>query len=519
MSGTGDRSSPVPFANLWAATVADGPDRSFLRFAGSDGEVTEWTYGDFDGVVGRAAAFLAARGVGRGHAVHLALGNSPVFVALWLAAMRLGAWIVPSDPEGTAGELAEHIGRVRPTVGVCAHSGAGRYREAVAVAAESAPDLSVTVCPVDEADVSLAVFGSAEAPPQAEVTQRTRAAVMFTSGTSGRPKGVVVTQANYTFAGRTMADAAGLRAEHRFLVVLPLFHANAQYYCFAAVIAAGASVALEPRFSASGFLGQVRRHGATHLSLFAAPIRMILAKTPPGTAGSVDVVHCWYAMRVGGDNYERFAGLIGCRPRQLYGMTETVAAVLTDRRAVPDDSTIGSATPGCRVAVGGDDGVPVGPDVEGEILVGGEPGVTIFDGYLDAPDLTAASFTQGWFRTGDRGAVSGEGNFVFSGRSADILKVAGENISTVEIEAVLSAHPGVLEAAVVGAPDPVRDEVPVAFFVADDPVAPPTAVELDAWCAERLAKAKRPSRIVQVAELPRTSVGKIRKHLLTPRAG
>jgi len=154
----------------------------------------------------------------------------------------------------------------------------------------------------------------------------------------------------------------------------------------------------------------------------------------------------------------------------------------------------------------------------GEVVVGGEPGVTLFAGYLDAPDITAASFRHGWFLTGDRATRDGTGRHYFDGRRSDVLKVSGENVSIVEVESTLAEHPAVLEAAVVGRLDEIRDEVPVAFVVAADASAPPSIGELDAWCIERLAKAKHPVAITLIDELPRTSVGKIRKFLLTEKA-
>ena len=135
---------------------------------------------------------------------------------------------------------------------------------------------------------------------------------------------------------------------------------------------------------------------------------------------------------------------------------------------------MGFVTAGCAVSVHRADGTEAAPDEVGEIVVGGAPRLTLFAGYLDDPDTTEASFRDGWFLTGDRARRDATGRFTFDGRRADVLKVAGENVSTVEVEQVLSAHPGVLEAAVVGQPDPVRDEVPVAFVVAADPANPPT---------------------------------------------
>ena len=491
------------FAHAWSRAVADHDHLTFLIFEGPDGHVAEWTYAEFDEVVGRMAAELASHGVGEGHSVHLALTNSPTFIAVWLAANRLGAWIVPSDPMGRTPELADHIERTGPTVGFCSRDRADAYLPAIG---------DRPVFQIDEADVGFAWLPTAEFADWAAPALTDRAAVMFTSGTTGRPKGVEITQANYAFAGKAMAEAAELSHHDRQIVVLPLFHANAQYYSFASAIWVGASVALMHTFSASGFLPQCARHGATAASLFAAPIRMILARGQ--ATDGVALRHCWYAQNIADDQYETIASWLGCRPRQLYGMTETIPAVLTDQAADPRPDAMGYVTAGCEVDVQDTDGVSVAPDTVGEVVVRGEPGVTLFAGYLEAPDITTASFRDGWFLTGDRATRDADGRFFFDGRRSDVLKVAGENVSTVEVESVLSAHPAVLEASVIGAPDPIRDEVPVAFVVPADPATPPSAEELLSWCGDQLAKVKVPRDITFLDELPRTSVGKIRKFVL-----
>jgi crotonobetaine/carnitine-CoA ligase len=494
----------VAFASLWERSVGRRADATFLVFERSDGATASWTYRQFDALVSRCAATLVALGVGKGDSISLALTNSPAFVATWIAAVRLGAWIVPSDPMSRTQELVEHLSRTGARVGVCSV-----HRRDVYLAASG----SMPVIEVDEDDCTLEAFGAVPHADWPAVGPRDRAAVMFTSGTTGRPKGVVVTQANYSFAGQVMATAAELRDEHRQIVVLPLFHANAQYYSFASAIAVGASVALVHGFSASRFLGQAKRHGATHASLFAAPIRMVLARgaTPvPGLA----LQHCWYAMNLADGQYEEFAALVGCRPRQLYGMTETIPAVLTDSKDSPRADCMGYVSPSCEVELQGPGGVRSADGEVGEIAVRGVPGITLFDGYLNDAETTARSFRGEWFLTGDRAVRDHAGRHWFDGRRADVLKVSGENVSIVEVEQVLSAHPGLLEAAVVGRPDPVRDEVPVAYVVARNPASPPTTDELHEWCAQRLSKSKVPRDIVFLDELPRTSVGKIRKFML-----
>jgi crotonobetaine/carnitine-CoA ligase len=302
-----------------------------------------------------------------------------------------------------------------------------------------------------------------------------------------------------------------------------LFHANAQYYSFASAIAVGASVALMHTFSASRFVDQAARHGATHASLFAGPIRMILARgapRDPEAEPSLRLRHCWFAQNLAADQHDTISRWLGCRPRQLYGMTETIPAVLTDRHDPPAHDIMGTVTPGCVVDVVDVNGRSCAPGVVGEIVVGGRPGHELFAEYLDDPATTSASFDGGWFRTGDRAWRDADGRHHFDGRRADVLKVAGENVSVVEVEGVVGAHPLVLDAVVVGAPDPIRDEVPVAFVV---PVAPPEhdevfVADLAEWCEQRLGKAKRPHRFHVVDDLPRTSVGKIRKFMLVDAA-
>lgn len=494
----------VCFGDLWRDAVATRSNATFLVFETSSGSSHSWTYAEFDEVVARAAKTLVRLKVGKGDSVNLALTNSPAFVALWLASVRLGAWIVPSDPQSRTQELVEHQSRTNSKVGICSVHREDEFRAAA---------LSIPVIAIDEDDCELTVFGTEKFINWPTLDIRDRAAVMFTSGTTGRPKGVDISQANYAFAGQVMATASGLTLDDRQLVVLPLFHANAQYYSFASAIAVGASVALMSTFSATRFLQQAKTYSATHASLFAAPIRMILARgnTPvPGLA----LKHCWFAMNIAEHQYTELSQLLSCQPRQLYGMTETIPAVLTDDAQTPHPDCMGYVSPGCVLDVQDAEGKSVAEGEIGEIVVGGTPGVTLFSGYLDDPETTLKGYRGQWFLTGDRATRDSAGRHFFDGRRADVLKVSGENVSTVEVEQVLSAHPEILEAAVIGQPDDIRDEVPVGFVVARDPLKAPTVAEMHAWCDERLAKSKRPRDITFVDELPRTSVGKIRKFLL-----
>lgn len=500
------------FQRTWDRAAYEYADRPFLMFRAESGSVSEWTYGEFDSVVARAAGTLREAGVRSGTPVHVVLRNCPAFIALWLAVARLGAWLVPADPASAARDVASQVRRVHPAAGVCAAERAGVYRDGAAGAVPVVFELAE-----DASDVApgglLAVAGPVESA--AEAGPADRLAVMFTSGTTSEPKGVVLTQANYANVAAAMAAAAALQSRHRWYVTLPLFHANAQFYCFAPAIAVGASIALSAAFSASGWVPQARELGVTHASLFAAPIRMILARCsaeePP-----LELEHVWFAQNLGAEHYERFAQLAGTRPRQLYGMTETVAIVCADTSDPPRRDVIGTPLPGRRILIEDPDGSgPAAPGAPGELSVLGTPGIDLFAGYLDDEQATAKTFRTSeegtWFATGDLVSADGDGVLRFVGRIDDVIKVAGENVSLAEVEAAVAQAPGVLEVAVIAQPDPVRDVVPVAYVVARDPDEPPRAADLADWAARNLAPAARPRQWHLIDELPRTSVGKVRR--------
>jgi crotonobetaine/carnitine-CoA ligase len=510
-------SSWTTLARRWELATEAVGDATFLEYAPSDGQDVSWTYREFDAVVEQVKRTIAARGLRRGDCIQLILPNCPAFIAVMLAAARSGWVILPCDPRSTADELARQSARVNPALAICGSVQAATYR------ASGSPARVIVVEP-DDARFTPLLAADAVDPQVAPPTPLDTLALMFTSGTTSAPKIVELTQANYAFAGDVMGAACGLRVGSRFLVVLPLFHANAQYYSIAASISVGATVVLVHAFSASRLLEQAERLRVTHASLFAAPIRMILARAKP-TPLSRPLENVWFSQNLTDDEYDRFAALVGCRPRQIYGMTETAPAVLMSRRLNLAKMTLGTPTLGCHVRLRDpDSGEPTRPGEVGQIQVGGFPGLSMFAGYRDDPAASADAIAESngggfaWLKTGDLGRLDADGDVVFVGRRGDMLKVAGENVSVVELESMLVDHHDVLDAAVVGIPDPVRDEVPVAFVVPATGASSTLVDDLMQWCEQRLSGPRRPREIHIVDELPRTAVGKIQRFRLAERA-
>jgi crotonobetaine/carnitine-CoA ligase len=295
---------------------------------------------------------------------------------------------------------------------------------------------------------------------------------------------------------------------------MPLFHGNAQYYSTMSTLVTGASMVLSARFSASRFFDQAIRNGCTISSLFSAPIRMLLAQPRRSEHAENNLRTVLFAQCVTeeqlGDWHERF----GAPLLQLWGMTETMGPPLMNpihyRR---DNMSMGLPVMGYRVKlVDGQGGVVPRGEI-GQIVVSGEPGRTIMKGYFKNPEATEATIREGWLWSGDNARQADDGYFYFVDRAKDMIKRAGENVAASEVEAVILTHPQVFDCAVIGVPDPIRDESIVAVIV---PVEGESleSESVIAWCKDRLASFRVPERVEFRQVLPRTSVGKVQKHVL-----
>jgi len=273
-------------------------------------------------------------------------------------------------------------------------------------------------------------------------------------------------------------------------------------------------MALMARFSASSYFDTCIAHNCTVASLFAAPIRMILAQERRPELRSNQLRVALTAQNITAAQLDEWANRFGAPLLQLYGMTETMGPPLMnptdyERRNL----SIGLPALGYEVKLVNDEGEPAEQGEIGQILVHGLSGWSIMKGYFKDPEATDQTIRDDWIWTGDNAYQDSDGFFYFVDRAKDMIKRAGENVAASEVEAVIQQHPKVFDCAVIGVPDPLRDEAIKAFVVlhANEEA---TAEEIIKWCRARLAKFRVPEFVEFRKELPRTSVGKIQKHFL-----
>ena len=267
------------------------PERLFLIFEDGAGGRARWTWSEFDADVNRAAHLLQFRGLDHGDKFNLHLGNCPEFLLFWMAAAKTGTVMVPTNPGSTADEM-EYI---------LAHSEA---RLSVTEPQYAAPIHAVAGrCPalrgvIEARPLEPLLGGLPSTPPETVVAPHDEISMQYTSGTTSKPKGVLLTHANYLFGGEAMSKSMRVGPADRHLIVLPLFHAGAQLHAFLPMLLAGGSIALMDRFSATRFVEQAIRHEATLAALFAAPIRMLLAQPPTPRDGQTRLRAVSYAQNV-----------------------------------------------------------------------------------------------------------------------------------------------------------------------------------------------------------------------------
>jgi crotonobetaine/carnitine-CoA ligase len=402
--------------------------------------------------------------------------NDPRYVFLWFATAYLGAIYAAVDPRQTETELRGLIGQV-------------------------GPKLVVTDENVDEL---FAAPGALDGPGPAEHDDP--AVLIPTSGTTGRSKLVTQTHRAYAMAAEGFPWWLELSEDDRLMTSLPLFHINAPAYSVLGSVAAHASVALLPRFSASAFVDSARRHGATEFNAIGAMLE-ILMRQPERPDDADNPLRIAYAGPTPPEErHLEFERRFGLELRSGYAMSETPYGTVWAHGTRPY-GTLGSPR----------QHPTLGQVNEGRVNADGELELrnpAVMKGYWGMPDETAQVLApDGWLKTGDLVTENPDGTYTFVGRRKEVIRRRGENVAPGEIEEALVSHPDVVEAAVVGVPSELSEEDIKAFIVLRDG-AEADFDELREWASQRLTAFKVPSQYEELDELPHTPTGRIAKHRL-----
>ena len=448
------------------------------------------------GAVGGRVAMLREHGIAHGDLVLVTARTTPAYLLTWLAITSMGAIAVSTNPASTRDELAGLLGQTRPR----------------AVVTDT--DLRPLIDHPDVLDVDeLGAAGDAELSGGATEPDDV-ATLIPTSGTTGHSKLVMQTHRAYAMAGEGFPFWMELDATDQLMTSLPLFHINAPAYSVLGSLACGAGLVLLPRFSASSFLDAARRHGATEFNAIGAMLEILMRLPERPDDADTPLRLCYTGPAPERERHLEIERRFGLRIVCGYAMSESPYGLIWPHGSRPygtlgtvrQHPTMGVVNQARVVDDGGRD-VAVGET--GELLLR-NPAVT--PGYWQMPAETAAAITlDGWLHTGDLVTADAEGVYTFVARKKEVLRRRGENLSPLEVESVIEAHPSVLECAVVGVPSELSEEEIKAFVV--------TAGVADfdglrTWTAQRLSAFKVPRYWQQVDALPRTPTQRVAKHLL-----
>lgn len=504
----GDARGRAGDAPLVPDPVAEAARLAPSSLAVVDGDL-RLSWADLAARVADAAWLLREAGVERGDRVAVLAGPSAAFVTLVHAARAAGVALVPLAPRGATGEIAWQVDDAAPRLLLY-----DAARASLAMAALEAlegmthpPALDIDLLAGAEDPAASPADGRPprEGPPLPPVDPAATATILYTSGTTGRPKGAILTWAGHLASARAWASVLDPRPDDRWLLALPVHHVAGIGTIVRACVAGSAVVCAGEGFDAGLVVGLIGSERITHLSVVATTLERLLDALPSGRS-----VGPLRAVLLGGGPWPRDLALravaAGLPLVTTYGMTETASGVaaLPSEMVAAHPAGSGRALAGVALSIEVD-GRPARPGEIGEIVVAGP---MVFAGYLDDPVGTAAVLRGGRLHTGDLGSLDDDGFLTVADRRDDLIISGGENVYPTEVEAVLRAHPDVLDAGVVGVPDAAWGAVPVAV-VAPRPGTPVEPEALRTFARERLAAHKVPARVVPAGSIPRTAAGKI----------
>jgi len=456
----------------------------FLEFRGHT-----WDYAEVGRLTDALAAELLALGVAPGDRLAMHLPTGPAHLFVWLATAKAGIVSCPIHPDLAAPEVEAARRHLEPA-GFVAATGALEIRGAV-------------VARLDELLSSRRSLSGVEAPRSHAI-----ATILATSGTTGRPKAAMLSHRMAVLTGEGFAHWLRLAAEDRLFTCLPLSHVNARFYSTLGAIAAGASLALEERFSASRFWSQVRAAGATHVNAIGAMLKILADRPPDGDDRSHRVRLVYAAPALGRAAHLAFESRFGTRLVIGYGLTESTFGLIQPLTEPRDLDAMGLPRRHPDAAIPAEVKL-----VDGEIWLRNP---ATFSGYFRDDAATHETVTgDGWLKTGDLAAVGPDGAYTFIGRKKLVIRRRGENLTPGEVEVVLESHPAVLEAGVIGVPSPLGEE-DVAAYVVFRKGTQASQAELAAHCAAHLAPFKIPTIWHVLDALPRTPTQRVAYDRLGP---
>lgn len=461
--------------------------------------------------VRQTGQLLKSKGVKKGDKIAILLNNCPEFYDLWFGCCAIGAVLVPINTASTPYEIKYFLEH-SDSVGFFSEN---QLLTNAVKQLDAINRLSFVETVEDNWTETLNQFDSIalnEAIQYDDVC-----CMMYTSGTTSKPKGVEITNQNYIFAGETSIHYQWLKPSDRYLIFLPLFHANSQYYTTMASLTVGCSIVLQKKFSSSTFWDDVNKYKPTVSSFVATIIKMLLQNEAHPIERNHSLRQAGYGLFVTFNELEQFEERFGVKLFQWYGMTETITTSIVTplhEKRIRDKHTgivpIGKPALSHEVKIVDDYGNEVKPGEVGEIIV---KSPSLMKGYYKNEQATADTIKDGWLYSGDNGYYNRNGYIWFVDRNKDMIKRAGENISSLEVENVIRDHPSIEDCAVIAAPDHLREETVVAYIkILDNKTL--TKEDIDVFCKERLSYFKVPQLYLFIDEFPRTSIGKIQKNLL-----
>jgi len=473
----------------------------------------ETTYGQLRDQVGRVRGGLAELGVGQGDRVALLCGNSLGFVEAYLAALGLGAVVVPMNPQSPTPEIVQEIATVGAAVVLVEPAAAGAWNGVDRAAVPSVRHVIAAEAGTVEADSIYDDLMAADPLDVVEVEADALALLVFTSGTAGSPRAAMLSHGNLLANLEQGRSAAG-RIEPDDIVygVLPMFHIFGLNVVLSLSLANGATLVLVQRFDPSTALDTIRERGITVIP-GAPPLWLAFSHFEDAPADSFATVRLALtgAAKMPEEAIRHLRERFGLQLAEGYGLTEA-SPVVTSSAGLPIKvGSVGRVLDGIKVRLVDEDGDDVLEGDSGEIWV---KGPNVFQGYLDDPEQTARVLTtDGWLRTGDIAMTDEEGYLYLVDRAKDLIIVSGFNVYPAEVEDVIGAHPAVADVGVAAVPHPHTGEAVKAWVV----TRPGMTVDEDtliAWSNERLARYKSPSKILFVDQLPRNLSGKLLRRSL-----